>query len=489
MDEYTQNEAYKVGRARNRSMSVRVDLLNENFNKVSSLEADIISGSITIQNAVNSDLARRKGNLVLVSKKDLNEDFYKISLKNSVQIFIIIKDNVRTLGDPNQSTKTLLNTALIEISNKGRISDTTMNSLKSIYSTVVFDSNTAKSKIQGLLNNLNATNKIEQAKYEYNMGIYVLNSPNTKISITERTITLDLCDLMENYSKFSNGLIGKLSIPINSPMTDVIQNIARNPNLMGLTKTVIESSDYVIPTALTFEQDTDIIDVLKKIISLHPIYDCYFDMNGYFIFEQIKQRLTDMAIDYIDNSCTLIVSIDYKKNFENVRNDIVVLGSISTDKTDTTKSVQAKYELRNETGNQLSIDKLGLHRKVIANDNNKTDLMCQNEAIYNMEKYSNLAENLTLQVVPMLYLVPNRVIEVNLDFEDITITGRWIIDSISVDLTSSGLQTITCHRLYNQHMTNNLDGSTFTDIRSGIVADGGVFGSTISGNTYNGGDF
>lgn len=386
MDEYTQNDAYRVGRARNRTTWVRVDLLNENYTKISSLEADIISGSLTMQNAVNSDLARRKGSLGLMSKKDLNENFYKISLKNRVQIFIIIRDNI-----------------------------------------------------------LNR-------QYEYNMGLYILNSPNTKLSITERTITLDLCDLMENYSKFSNGLIGKLSIPINSPMTDVIQNIATNTNLMGLTKTVIESTNYVIPSALTFEQDTDIPDVLKKIINLHPIFDCYFDINGYFIFEQIKQRLTDAPIDYIDNSCTLIVSVDYKKNFENVRNDIVVLGSISTNKTDTTKSVQAKYELRNDTGNQLSIDKLGLHRKVIANDNNKTDLMCMNQCKYEMEKASNLAETLTLQVVPMLHLIPNRVIEVNLEFKDVTITGRWLIDSISVDLKFSGLQTITCHRLYNQPM-------------------------------------
>jgi hypothetical protein len=451
MDEYNQSEAYRVGRSRNRTVSVRVDLLNEDLQKISSLEADIISGSLTMQNAVNSDLARRKGSLVLLSKKDLNEDFYKISLKNRVQIFIIIKDNVRTLADPNEFAKTLLKTALIEISKNGKIDDITRNSLQTIYPSTTFDSVTAKSTIQGILNNLNNT-KLEQAKYEYNMGIYILNSPNTKISITERTITLDLCDLMENYSKFNSGLVGKIQIPIGSAMTDVIRNIATNPNLMGLNNIMIEPTDYIIPTALNFEQDTDIPEVLKKIINLHPIFDCYFDINGYFIFEQIKQRLTDAPIDYIDNDCPLIVSVDYKKNFENVRNDIVVLGAISKDKTDSTKSTQSKYELKNETGNELSIDRLGLHRKVIVNDNNQTDLMCMNQCKYEMEKYSNLGETLTLQVVPMLYLVPNRVIEVNLQFEDVTITGRWLIDSISVDLKVEGLQTITCHKLYNQPM-------------------------------------
>lgn len=379
-DEYTRS----VARSTLRTTWVRVDLLNENYVKIDTLEADIISGSITIQNALDSDLARRKGNLVLVSRKDLNEDFYKITLKNRVQIYI---------GIENLTLK---------------------------------------------------------QKYEYNMGIYLLNSPNTKISVSERSITLDLCDLIENYSKFSNGLVGKLSFTADANLADTIRNIATDSNLMGLSsdKTLIESYDSLIDSAQTFEQDADLTDVLKKLISLHPIYDVYFNNEGMFIFELIKQRANDLAIDYIDNDFPSLISIDYKKNWENVRNDIVVLGALVTNDDGSTS--QMKYELKNETGNELSIDKLGLHRKVITNDNNKTNDMCHSEAIYWMDKYSNFAETLTLQMIPVLYLVPNGVIEVNLEYEDITITGRWLIDSVSIDLKFDGLQTVTCHKLYNQ---------------------------------------
>ncbi|ABR33545.1 hypothetical protein [Clostridium beijerinckii] len=417
-DEYTRS----VGKSALRRTWIRVDLLNDNYIKLDSLECDIISGSITIQNALDSDLARRKGNLVLASRKDLNEDFYKITLKNCVQIYIGIE-----------------NIAL-------------------------------------------------KQQYEFNMGIYLLNSPNTKISVSERTITLDLCDLIENYSRFSNGLVGKLSFGADANLAETILNIATNSNLMGLSsdKTLIESCDSLIDSAQTFEQDTDLVDVLKKLISLHPIYDCYFNNGGYFVFELIKQRATDSAIDYIDNDFPSLISIDYKKNWENVRNDIIVNGAMISNDDGTT--TQAKYELRNETGNELSIDKLGLHRKVISNDNNKTDAMCQSEAIYWMDKYSNFAETLTLQMIPAPYLVPNKVIEVNLEYEDIIITGRWLIDSISIDLKFDGLQTVTCHKLYGQAV-HNLDGSLFSDTRSGIVADGGSFTSTQTNNVYDGGSY
>ena len=188
-DEYTRS----VGKSALRRTWIRVDLLNDNYIKLDSLECDIISGSITIQNALDSDLARRKGNLVLASRKDLNEDFYKITLKNCVQIYIGIE-----------------NIAL-------------------------------------------------KQQYEFNMGIYLLNSPNTKISVSERTITLDLCDLIENYSRFSNGLVGKLSFGADANLAETILNIATNSNLMGLSsdKTLIESCDSLIDSAQTFEQDTD----------------------------------------------------------------------------------------------------------------------------------------------------------------------------------------------------------------------------------------
>ena len=486
MYEFTENEAYRVGRCTNRRTFIRVDLLNENFVKIDTLEADIISGSLTLKNAVDSDLARRKGNLVLLSKKDLNENFYKITLKNRVQIYYCIEDKVRTIAsgnNTNQSNKSIISSALLEINRNGSLSESTLTTLNSIFGGTITKVN-AKEK----LTQYNNLNKViyENVKYEYNMGIYLLNSPNTKISTSDRTITLDLCDLIENYSTFSNGLIGKLSFAKDSNLATTIQNIATDSNLMGLSRTLIEACDSTIDSAQTFEQDTDLVDVLKKLISLHPIYDCYFNNEGIFVFELIKQRTTDMIIDYIGNSCPLIVSVDYKKNFENVRNDIIVLGAMITNSDGST--TQTKFELKNETGNELSIDKLGLHRKAITNDNNKTNAMCQSEATYYLEKYSNLAETLTLQVIPMPYLVPNKVIEVNLEFEDIIITGRWLIDSISMDLKFDGLQTITCHKLY-QNNTNNLDGGTFTDISSGLVADGGAFSSTITGNTYNGGSF
>lgn len=452
MDEFKESEAYQVAHARNRNTSVRVELLNDDFNVIDTLECDVVSGSINIQNALNSDLARRKGSLSLVSKKDLNTDFYKIALNNKVRIYLIIQDNVRTVQTRIQgSIPNVLNDAINELGKNGNLSSYTISKLKSYYPSTDFNKNVSfvlSSLKDKALNNF----KYEPAKYEYNMGIFLLNSPNTKISITERTINLDLCDLIENYSTFSNGLVGKISFPKDSSFSDALRSIVTNKNLMGLTNYKLEATDFVIPSTLNFEQDTDLTEILKKLLKLHPTYDCYFDMNGYFVFETIQQRQTDMAIDYIDSTNDMIVSVDYKKNFENVRNDVVVLGSINKNSGDATKPIQAKYELKNSSGNELSIDKIGLRRKVVSDENFKTNEMCQSACTYYMDKYSNLAETLTIQFLPMPYLFSNRVIEINIDWEDVKITGRWLIDSVAYDLKSNGLQTVTCHKIYNQSM-------------------------------------
>lgn len=128
---YNQNNQYLACQSLNRKVSVRVDLLNENLDKVSSLECDLTGGSLTLS---NSDMIRRDGTLELLNKKDLNTNYFKIDLDNYVQVFFIVQDKDN----------------------------------ENIYA-------------------------------EYNMGIYMFNSPETKLSSESNSITISICDLMKKY--------------------------------------------------------------------------------------------------------------------------------------------------------------------------------------------------------------------------------------------------------------------------------------------------
>lgn len=90
-----QNNQYICSQSKNRDTSFRIDLLDMVTDaKLSTLTPQIISGSITFNGINNSNMSQRTGELTLLLDKDLSTEYFKISLRNKVQIFAIIKDNI-----------------------------------------------------------------------------------------------------------------------------------------------------------------------------------------------------------------------------------------------------------------------------------------------------------------------------------------------------------------------------------------------------------
>jgi hypothetical protein len=54
----------------------KLDLLNDNLVKVSELSGQVLSGSITIKNELDSNFERRNGSLELLVEKSLTEDYF-----------------------------------------------------------------------------------------------------------------------------------------------------------------------------------------------------------------------------------------------------------------------------------------------------------------------------------------------------------------------------------------------------------------------------
>lgn len=378
--DYNQNNQYLACQSLNRKISVRVDLLNENLDKVSSLECDLTGGSLTLS---NSDMIRRDGTLELLNKKDLNTDYFKIDLDNYVQVFFIVQDRDN-----------------------------------------------------------------EDINAEYNMGVYMLNSPETKISNGDNSISINICDLMKKYDgTFGGGVPAKITFEADTDLDTVIKSIATDKELMGLTKTKIEANDFTIPSDQEFSADTNIADILKTLKDLFMNTEMYFDENGYFCYNTIKNKYTDSPI-YVFNQDDNYISIDYKKNFENIKNSVKVWGSINQGSSDESEPYQYVYEAKNETGTPFSIDKIKMRRKSISNDKAQSVESCKSEAEYNLELYSNMAETISMEIVPIYYLLPNRIIEINYKTDEFEIEGKWCIDSVSFDFKADGTQTIEAHKVY-----------------------------------------
>lgn len=375
---YNQNNQYLACKSINRKVTVRVDLLNENFDKVSSLDCELTGGSLTIS---NSEMIRRDGTLELISTKELNTDYFKIDLDNYVQVYFIV-----------QSTDD------------------------------------------------------DEIYAEYNMGVYMLNSPETKIS--DRSLSINICDLMKKYDgSFGGGVPAKITFDADTDLDTVIKSIATDSELMGLTKTKIESNDFIIPSDQEFSADTNITDMLKTLKDLYMNTEMYFDENGYFCYNTIKNKYSDSPIYTFDNDDNYI-DITYKKNFENVKNSVKVWGSVNQGSTDETEPYQYVYEAKNETGTPFSIDKIKVRRTSISNDKAQSVESCKSEAEYNLESYSNMAETISMEIVPIYYLMPNRIIEINYSNDEIEIEGKWCIDSVNFDFATDGIQTIEAHKVY-----------------------------------------
>jgi len=374
-----QNNQYLVCKSTNRTVTCRIDLLNENFNKVSSLEGDIITGSISLK---NDGQLRRDGSLTLISSKDLNTDYFKISLRNYVQIFIIVQDDLNT-----------------------------------------------------------------DIKAEFNLGIYIFNSPDIKLSSKERTISLTICDIMNLYNgTFGGSLPLSLIYTSDFLITTILYSLLNDTEKMNYNKKKIEPLTYTIGSEQTYSADNTYGDILKAMQEFYLDTEIFFDENGYFCYQEIKDKTTDLAIESL-NQDERIISIDYKKNFENLRNKIKVFGATVTNTTDTSTH-KYLYEMVNDTGTPFSVDKIGEHRKTYVDEKLYTDDQCKSKCKYYLRNASNLAEIITMELIPIYHLVPNRIIEINYIADDLIIDGRWLIDSVNFDLKPNGLQTIECHKIY-----------------------------------------
>lgn len=424
MTSLEENTQEIVANSRMRKQWCIINILDSKNNDIviTTITGEIIGGSLNIVSGQDGNLCRRSGQMTLRLISKLVEDYYIVSLRNKVQIFIQIQDSVT-----------------------------------------------------GIIGT-------------FNMGYYWMNNPKVNMNNTEMTI--ELVDLMSEFTTEYGSQIGfPMVIEQGDTLVNVINKITRDEKLMGLLKVkIIDDDNLTIPYDLEFDSDNSLTDVLKKILELYMGYEIFFDNEGIFTFQKIQDYTSDYPIEIYKNS-PMIINISENKNFSNVKNIIVVWGMCVESSSDINEPYQYTYTSTNDNPNH-PLSTYNIPKKLYSktNDNFQSIEQCKLASEYYLDKYSNYAETITLEILPNPRLQPNKVIKIDLKKDDVKIKGKYLIDSLGYDLSYDGLQTIVAHKLYNPKQIV-IDGGYFGDIRSNVIVDGGSFTDNERRKEYDGGCF
>ena len=260
-------QQYSVVKQPYRELYCKVNLLNYQFQIVDEIGGIVISDSWTI--SATSDI-RRTGTLVIAPD---NTDAYKIQAGSKifvdkyVQVYIGIKDN---------------------------------HTDEIIYN---------------------------------NMGIYLINNPTHTFDSTTNQISLQLVDLMAKLTGLRNGYLEGYEYQLKEGQ-DVKSIIIALLARAGFDSYNIEinSNDYqTIQFNMSVEGTGTIYDILKTINDNQYVnYQMYFDVNGVFHFKPIPMYVSDTIMVDDDIWQHTYISHDVTTNYENLKNDIVVLGKTQT---------------------------------------------------------------------------------------------------------------------------------------------------------------
>lgn len=161
-----------------------------------------------------------------------------------------------------------------------------------------------------------------------NMGIYTIFNPSQVYSSTDNTITLQLMDLMSKMTGQRGGSLDgyEYQIPQGTNIRSVIIDVLK---MCGFTKYVIsiDALDYAITQYdININADGSCYDILKEMNGMNVNYQMYFDVDGVFHYEKIPSGHNEQV--FVDDDMWNKVYINHtiNTNYENVKNDIIVLG-------------------------------------------------------------------------------------------------------------------------------------------------------------------
>ena len=278
---YITEQQYSIVKQPYRELYCKVNLLNYQFQVVDDISGVVLSDTWTI--SATSDI-RRTGTLVILPD---NDEAYKIQagskifLDKYVQIYIGIKDET--------------------------------------------------------------TNEIVYN----NMGIYLINNPTHTFDSTNNSITLQLVDLMAKLTGLRNGNLAgyEYQLKEGQDVKEIIVAVLAEVGFNNYNIEIDEGDYQTIQFDMSVDGTATLYDILKTINENQYInYQMYFDVDGIFHFNHIPSGKDAPVMVDDDIWRYAYISHEVTTNYEDLKNDIVVLG-----KTHTASKYSSDCALNNHT--------------------------------------------------------------------------------------------------------------------------------------------
>ena len=368
---------YDLVQMNTRNAKIKVELLNFNFQTISSLEGKTTSGSIEVD--ANSDI-RRTCNLSLVAK-DIDENMISEGGELWLDKYIKIYQGI---DNPRDNNKTVW----------------------------------------------------------WNMGIFLINNPNTVYSAADHTISFEGLDLMAKLTGRRNGQLPAVAtlVPAGSKVADVVKKTITQ--LGGFYNYIIEDEGLEVPYDIKMDMGATIYDLLAELRDLYSNWEMFFDVDGVFHWQKIPNGEKEAVVVNFNEIQPLIISDNVDIDFENVKNNIIVYGRL----LDTGEQIMATASDTNAES-PFCISKVGQINYIVDDERIYNNELAKDRANYELYLHARLNDSISLEIVPIPWL--NDVnIKIAYTNEKIGIEGEYLIQSLSIPLDIGSSMTITASKIY-----------------------------------------
>ena len=277
----------------------------------------------------------------------------------------------------------------------------------------------------------------------WNMGMFLINNPNTVYNSTDHTITFEGLDLMAKLTGRRNGQLPAVAtlVPAGSKIAAVVQRTITQ--LGGFSKYVIQDEGLEVPYDIKMDMGATIYDLLVELRDLYPNWEMFFDVDGVFHWQKIPSGENEPVIfDFDSLMQPMVISDSIDIDFENVKNHIIVWGRL----LDSGEQVTAEISDMN-MDSPFSIARIGQINYIVDDERIYNNELAQDRAKYELYLHARLNDTISLEIVPIPWL--NDVnIKINYTNKKIGIEGEYLIQTLSIPLDINSNMTITASKIY-----------------------------------------
>lgn len=282
----------------------------------------------------------------------------------------------------------------------------------------------------------------------WNMGIFLINNPNTVYNSITETVTFEGLDLMSKLTGRRNGQLPAVAtvVPAGNQIADVVKQIITQ--LGGFDNYIIEDVGYEIPYDIKKDMGATIYDLLVEIRDLYANWEMFFDVNGVFHWQQIPDGENEpIVVNFDELRQKLIISDSINVDFENVKNNVIVYGRL----LDNGYQVMATAT-DTITSSPYNVNNIGQINYIVDDERIYNDDLAAQRAKYELYLHARLNDAITLEVVPIPWL--NDVnIKIKYTNEEIGLSGEFLIQSLEIPLGIDSSMNINAIKIYPDEPT------------------------------------